>query len=129
MSALLAALDAPHARPPRQFIRAPAVTLVRAGTVLPQQRLARIAARRSFVDMKRRFIDAVAGVGGSRGEWLRRQVRQTEETVDLWLLRGAIYSALGSDETHRRLRLDLHQALDSVFPDSGFTPLPAHPLG
>ncbi|HSW05849.1 hypothetical protein [Aquabacterium sp.] len=87
---------------------------------MPQERLARIAARRSFVEIKQRFIDAVADVAGPRGHWLRHQVRQTQEPVDLWLLRGAVFAALrGQDENTYHLRLDLHRALDSVFPDSG----------
>jgi hypothetical protein len=111
-------------RPPRQFTRAPAVALVRNTMLMPQQRLQRLAARRSFVEMKRLFIEAVATVEGGRGDWLRRQVRQTEAPVDLWLLRGAVYSALGGDAARRcQQRLDLHQALDSVFPDSSFTPM------
>jgi len=112
------------ARPPRQFTHAPAVTLVRSALLLPQQRQHRIAARRNFVGMKRLFIEAVAGIEGRRGEWLRRQVRQTEAPVDLWLLRGAVYAALSGDATGRcQTRLNLHQALDSVFPDSSFTPM------
>lgn len=109
---------------PRHFTRAPAVALVRSPMLMPQQRQQRIAARRSFVSMKRLFLEAVAGVEGQRGDWLRRQVRQTEAPVDLWLLRGAVYSALGGDASRRcQQRLDLHQALDSVFPDSSFTPM------
>ena len=125
----MSALHAPDhhpgaARPPRQFTRAPAVALVRNVMLMPQQRQQRIAARRSFVDMKRLFIEAVAGVDGLRGDWLRRQVRQTEAPVDLWLLRGAVYAALGGDAAQRcQQRLNLHQALDSVFPDSSFTPM------
>jgi hypothetical protein len=122
MSALPAPANA--VRPPRQFTRAPAVALVRSAMLMPQQRLQRMAARRSFVDMKRLFIEAVSGVEGRRGDWLRHQVRQTEAPVDLWLLRGAVYSALGGDAVRRcQQRLDLHQALDSVFPDSSFTPM------
>jgi hypothetical protein len=122
MSALPAIGNAP--RPPRQFTRAPAVALVRSPMLMPQQRQQRIAARRSFVEMKRLFIEAVAGVDGRRGDWLRHQVRQTEAPVDLWLLRGAVYSALGGDAVRRcQQRLSLHQALDSVFPDSSFTPM------
>ncbi|MBI3367144.1 MAG: hypothetical protein HY021_01435 [Burkholderiales bacterium] len=69
--------------------------------------------------MKRQFIEAVAYLEGSRGEWLRYQVRHAQEPVDLWLLRGAVFSALnGRDEQTRRTRLDLYRALDNVFPDS-----------
>lgn len=124
MSALPTRVDTSAPRPPRQFTRAPAVALVRSAMLMPQQRLQRVAARRSFVEMKRLFIEAVAQVEGGRGDWLRRQVRQTEAPVDLWLLRGAVYSALGGDAARRcQQRLDLHQALDSVFPDSSFTPM------
>ncbi len=124
MSALPARADTTAPRAPRQFTRAPAVALVRSPMLMPQQRLQRVAARRSFVEMKRLFIEAVAQVEGGRGDWLRRQVRQTEAPVDLWLLRGAVYSALGGDAARRcQQRLELHQALDSVFPDSSFTPM------
>lgn len=127
MSALPALAALPASAPlraPRHFTQAPAAPSVRAAMVLPQQRLARIAARRAFVRMKQRFIDAVAEVEGSRGQWLRRQVRQTEAPVDLWLLRGAVFDALkGSGEARYRTRMDLYKALDSVFPESGFTPL------
>jgi hypothetical protein len=128
MSALPSAAPGAHlqaAPAPRQFTRTPAVALVRSAMLMPQQRAQRLTDRRSFVEMKRQFIEAVSDVAGSRGEWLRRQVRQTEAPVDLWLLRGAVYSAINGDEALRcQRRLQLHQALDSVFPDSGFTPLP-----
>lgn len=85
---------------------------------MPQERLARIAARRSFVAMKQQFMSAVDGLDGSRGDWLRHQVRHACDPVDLWLLRGAVFDALSpSDEDSQRMRLDLHRALDSVFAD------------
>lgn len=108
------------APPPRHFLSPSPPIPVLPGAGLPQERLARIAARRAFVEMKLRFIEAVAYIDGSRGDWLRYQVRQAQEPVDLWLLRGAVFSAIGGrDEHSRRTRLDLHRALDSVFPDSG----------
>lgn len=111
-------------RAPRHFTHTPEVSLVRSTLLLPQQRLRRIAARRSFVEMKRLFIEAVAHVEGRRGDWLRRQVRQTEAPVDLWLLRGAVYAALDGDAISRRqVHWNLHQALDAVFPDSSFMPM------
>jgi hypothetical protein len=116
--------------PPRHYLRADTVAGAwpPADLALPQDKLARVEARRAFVTMKQRFIDAVANVDGSRGDWLRHQVRQTQEPVDLWLLRGAVFSALraGGRTTHP-LRLDLHRALDSVFPDAG-EPTPFMPL-
>ena len=90
------------------------------GPGLPQDRHARIAARRAFVEMKQRFMVAVEPLDGLRGDWLRHQVRQSHEPVDLWLLRGAVFAALGlRGETTRRTRDELHRVLDSVFPDNG----------
>lgn len=104
---------------PRQFLAAPPMPLL-PGPGLPHDRHARIAARRTFVGLKQRFIHAVHGLDGLRGDWLRRQVRHAHEPVDLWLLRGAVFAALGlHDETTRRTRDELHQVLDSVFPDNG----------
>jgi hypothetical protein len=57
---------------------------------------------------------------GMRGDWLRRQVRQAQQPVDLWMLRGAVFTALDTLGEHsRRARKDLDRVLDSVFPDSG----------
>lgn len=90
------------------------------GPGLPQDRHARIAARRTYVELKQRFMTAVEPLDGLRGDWLRHQVRQAHEPVDLWLLRGAVFAALGlRDETTRRTRDELHRVLDSVFPDNG----------
>ncbi|MBP6901101.1 MAG: hypothetical protein KBC73_13490 [Burkholderiaceae bacterium] len=91
---------------------------------LPQDRHARIAARRSFVALKQRFMNAVALLDehdrASRATWLRWQVRQTQEVLDLWLLRGAVFEALSREgRTAERVRGELHEALDSVFPDHG----------
>ena len=90
------------------------------GAGLPQERLARMAARHTFVDMKLRFSDAVACITSSRGAWLREQVRLAEEPEDLWLLRGAVFSAM-QDVPGRATaaRLDLHRVLEIAFPDSG----------
>jgi hypothetical protein len=113
--------------PPRHYLRVapapaaqPGMGWMLQGVGMPQDRLARMAARRGFVEAKQRFMAAVADVPGSRGDWLRHQVRQTQEPVDLWLLRGAVFAAVRglSAEAHQT-RLDLHRALDSVFPDSG----------
>ena len=40
------------------------------GAGLPQDRLARLAARRAFVELKQDFMVATAGLPGMRGEWL-----------------------------------------------------------
>lgn len=89
-------------------------------TGLPQDRHARIAARRAFVDIKQRFMAATALVDAPRGNWLRYQVRQAQEMMDLWLLRGAVFSALQAEgRTTERTQHELQDALDSVFPNAG----------
>lgn len=119
MSALAQPAVEHRAPPPRQYLSAaPDSVLPEPG--LPQDRHARIAARRSFVGLKQRFMQAVALLDGMRGDWLRHQVRQAHEPIDLWMLRGAVFAALETLDAHcRRTRDDLDRALDSVFPDSG----------
>ena len=113
------------AQPPRHYLDAgwPGTALSGLGTGsgsgTPRERLARIAARRAFVGMKQRFVDAVAGIPGQRGDWLRFQVRHAQAPVDLWLLRGAVFASLQDGCRERRtVRHDLRRALDSAFPDS-----------
>ena len=102
------------------FLSAQAATSWLPGHGMPQDRHARIAARRSFVTLKTRFMTAVQTLDGQRADWLRRQVRQGQEPGDLWLLRGAVFEALGRhDETTRRTREELQSALDQTFPDQG----------
>ena len=118
---------APRHAAPRPVGPSAAAPILR-GPGLPQDRHARIAARRTFVELKQRFIAAVHGLDGLRGDWLRHQVRHAQEPVDLWRLRGAVFAALGlRDETTHRTRTELHRVLDSVFPDSGeLLPFGAH---
>jgi hypothetical protein len=106
--------------PPRQYFSAASPAPVLPGPGLPHDRHARIAARRCFVDLKHQFMAAIESLDGMRGDWLRWQVRQAHEPVDLWLLRGAVFAALETqDDYSRRVRNDLHRVLDSVFPDNG----------
>jgi hypothetical protein len=102
---------------PRHYVSVPGLH----GAGLPQDRLARIAARQAFVDLKASFLDAVAALRpGRRADWLRAQVRAAEEPVDLWLLRSAIFAELDHPDTDsRRLRHAMRRRLDAVFPDSG----------
>jgi hypothetical protein len=119
MNALVQTPVVQRAAPPRHYLSAaPDSVLPESG--LPQDRHARIAARRSFVGLKQRFMQAVALLDGMRGDWLRHQVRQAHEPIDLWMLRGAVFAALETAGAHsRRTRDDLDRVLDSVFPDSG----------
>lgn len=121
MHAMQYALPAARAAvAPRHYLSPPPAAPILPGPGLPQERHARIAARRSFVELKNRFMAAVDALDGMRGDWLRYQVRQAHEPVDLWLLRGAVFAALDArDDAGRRTRHDLHRSLDSVFPDNG----------
>lgn len=85
---------------------------------LPHDRLAAIAARRTFVTLKLTFTEAAAEARGPHAPWLRAQVRAAEEPVDLWLLRAPLFAALAGAEPERRaLRQRVRRALETVFPD------------
>ena len=108
------------ARPARQYLSPAPITPILPGPGLPMDRHVRIAARRSFVDLKQQFIQASAALDGPRGDWLRYQVRQSQEPIDLWLLRGAVFAGLSAlGETARRSQLELQRMLDTVFPGGG----------
>jgi hypothetical protein len=98
------------------------------GFGLPEDRQARIAARRAFVELKTSFMRAASDACGPTGELLRRKVREADETLQLWRLRVALLAALPSGhERTAQHRSELLRQLDSVFPDSGpetgFVPL------
>jgi hypothetical protein len=91
---------------------------------LPQDRQARIAARRAFVDLKLLFLRATAQLEDRKGQWLQNQVRLASDPLDLWLLRGPVLRVLSQDERHHRaLRAELYRSLDNIFPEAfGFEP-------
>jgi hypothetical protein len=97
------------------------------GHGLLDARMARVAARRAFVEMKQCFMRAAAEIDGDEGGELQRQVRQSTEVTELWRLRSALFGALPRDTVPSELRDELRQHLDSAFPeagpDTGFTPL------
>jgi hypothetical protein len=108
---------------PRHFVASPALP----GAGLPHDRMARLAARQAFVQLKQVFNEALVLLDEPRAGWLREQVRRAEEPVDLWLLRSPILAALaGADPQRRHLRRRLRAGLDAVFldsgPPSGFSP-------
>jgi hypothetical protein len=87
---------------------------------LPSDRAARLAARRTFVDMKQLFMRAVADLSGPKGLWLQHQVRLANDPHDLWVLRGALLVALHRQDnsTSRQIRGEVYRGLDSGFADS-----------
>lgn len=117
---------------------------------MPQDREARLAARRAFVEMKLLFLRATAPLEDRKGEWLRLQVRRANDPIDLWILRGPVLRALSAprpglgrpapqggsscpaepdqldrlaDRHLRALRAELYRSLDSIFPEAfGFEP-------
>lgn len=79
-------------------------------------RVARCAARQTFLALRLTFLGALQGLPD--GEWLMEQVRAAEEPVDLWLLRAPVFAALvGVDNERRGRRQSLRRGLDSLFPD------------
>jgi hypothetical protein len=96
------------------------------GVGMPQDRQARIAARRAFVNRKQTYLLAVEALPGPRADWLRFQIRHAEEPADLWLLRAAVFDALPR-QAYRNERDTLQRGIESLFPrqspSSGFTPL------
>jgi hypothetical protein len=87
---------------------------------LPQERLARVAARRAFVEMKIAFMQATSSIEGSLGVLLQRKVRQTCEPIELWRLREVVLQSLPPQHPRTSShRMELRQQLDSLFPDSG----------
>jgi hypothetical protein len=87
------------------------------GYGMPDDRLARMAARRAFVEMKQVFIRAAADVEGAVGQMLQQRVRIANEPVELWRVRAVLLASLPAH--HQRTlahRIELHRQLDSLFP-------------
>jgi hypothetical protein len=87
---------------------------------MPQDRAARIAARRAFVEMKQLFLSAAEGLPGHKGTWLGRRIRAAADAGDLASLRGPLLAALREDDARTRaLRAELYRNLDGAFQDGG----------
>ena len=97
-----------------------------AGVGMPDDRQARIAARRAFVNLKQTYLPAIDALPGPRAEWLRFQIRHAAEPADLWLLRAAVFDALPRQD-YGSERETLQRGIETVFPSShahsGFAPL------
>ena len=90
------------------------------GFGLPEERMARMAAQTAFTELKFSFMQATADIEGGLGLLLQRQVLLAKEAVELWRLRGAVFAAMPLQSERSRLhKAELHQQLDSVFPDCG----------
>lgn len=90
---------------------------------MPQERLARLAARRAFVDMKTEFLGAVDHLDPEDEQLaaLRRAVLLANEPEDLWQLQRALFTALRRDPVDGpRTRDALRTGLDSLFPPTLF---------
>jgi hypothetical protein len=121
-----AGTDEARPRPPQVPFGTPAHHREReaiGGSGLPQDRRARIAARRAFVNLKQTYLLALQALPGGRGDWLRHQVRRAEDPVDLWLLRGLVFDALPGGAGRAALQRELHTLFPPRSPHSGFTPL------
>jgi len=87
---------------------------------LPQDRAARIAARRAFVEMKQLFQRAAGNLSGHKGMWLGRRIRAAADADDLALLRGPLVDALREEEARAQAqRAELYLSLDRAFEDGG----------
>jgi hypothetical protein len=92
----------------------PAVSYLTFLSSVSDERLARVAARRAFVEMKVSFMRSAALVRGSAGPMLQRQVRLATEVDQLCRLSDSLFGALPPDAEGHRAELQYH--LDSVFP-------------
>ncbi len=86
---------------------------------LPDERLARVAARRAFVEMKMCFMRAAEDIEGADGERLQQEVRHATEVIELWRLRNAVLNAV----PHGHERADMHrhelmQQINFAFPEN-----------
>jgi hypothetical protein len=80
------------------------------GHGLPQERLARMAARRAFVTMKLRYLEAAAKLSGPDGAVIASQIRRANDPIELWDLRPALFAALyGTADTMSSMLADLPQ--------------------
>lgn len=86
------------------------------GCGLPEERCARIAARRAFVVAKQSLADCVDGLDPAlpTAAWLARKVRAAQQPEDLWRLRLALSLALRA--RHPALLVQLRRSLEALFP-------------
>ena len=111
MSLHLTLREIPHFPPPWSF----------ACAGHPNERRGRIALRRTFVELKLRFMRAAADVPGEAGRHLQTLVRQASEPIELWLIHGSLLAAIPVDPEEefgreQRHRGELSAALALSYP-------------
>jgi hypothetical protein len=88
------------------------------GRLGPEQ-LARVAARQALVSLKQSFMQAMNTLEGDDAAWLRRTVRQANDSVELWRLRPTVFALMPECDARSALhRHELNRQLDSIFPES-----------
>lgn len=95
--------------------------------VMPGGRLARIAARRRFVEMKQAFIQAASLAEGPRAGALRQQVRRADEPLELLALQCDLLHAMPEDDDEAATsRMELERHIDLLFPEPDAPTSPKH---
>lgn len=112
-------MNTTHADRSAPHLPMPVPAAVSAG-VLPQERLARIAARRAFVEMKQAYMNAASDIASATAALLQHKVRRAGEPWELWSLRAVILASLPADnERTVGHRMKLEREFDSIFSSSG----------
>ena len=91
----------------------PAVSYLAFLASVSDERLARVASRRAFVETKQQFMRSAGLVRGAMGPLLQRQVRLATGLADLRRLRDTLFDHLPAEAAP--LRDALQQQLDSAF--------------
>ena len=109
-------MNAAHAEHAEPLLPKPAML----GGGMAQERQARIAARRAFVEMKQAYMGAASDITSATAAMLQNKVRRADEPWELWSLRAVILASLPAN--HERTashRMKLEREFDSIFSSSG----------
>lgn len=91
---------------------------------LPQERLARVAARRAFVEMKQGFMQAAAGLRGASAALLQRQLRIAGDIGELLELSDTLLAVLpAGGEAHAAVQRQLERVFPKAGQNTDFVPL------
>jgi len=89
---------------------------------MPQERLAHVAARRVFVEMKQCFMQSAAGLQGASAALLKRQLRIAGDIGELLELSETLLAVL-PPEGRKAVRRQLDAAFPMAGRDTEFVPL------